>query len=147
MVRAFCLLVVGGLLACRGGHGLAAPAPAEAAARDSEEVKKLLKQRVEVLKKALKARQEEFKAGRTTLDAIIEVMRLLHKAELEVASNQAERITAHLDYFKVAKEVDNLETANYNAGRATVADSLLATAERLKAEIGLRRAGGKPPAE
>jgi hypothetical protein len=150
-LRTFCFLLVGGLLVCNAGSSVAAPVPGAAdsggPSKDPEEVKKLLKQRVEVLGKAMTAQQDSFKAGRITLDSIQEVARLLLKAELELASNKAERITAHLNYFKRAREAEMLMTVKYNAGRAGYADYLLATAERLKAEIALRRAGGKPPRE
>src|SRR5262245_57365978 len=136
------VLLVAAMLVCRPTAGASVPTAAD---KDSEKVKRLLKERVEVLKKALKLRQEEFKAGRGTLDSSIEVIRLLHKAELEAASTPAERITAHEDYFKAAREAERAATVRHRAGLVTAADTLLATAGRLTAEIGLRRAGGEVP--
>jgi hypothetical protein len=120
--------------------GEAAPAPGG----DSTEVKKLLKERLEALRNAVLALQEEYKAGRGTAELFIETARPLLEAELELATKPAERIAAHQAYFKLLVMVDEIVKARYEAGQVRVAEFYLARAARLKAEIELRRAGGKP---
>jgi RNA polymerase sigma factor (sigma-70 family) len=141
-----------GLVAVRGNAsppaGVAgANGRAKAAEPDDPEIKKLLKMRRDALAEAAKAQMEEYRVGRVTVQTAQEIWRRLLQAELDLASGQAERIAAHLSYFQFACEIDELCTHRYNAGKERLADQRLARAERYAAEIGLRRAGGKPPKE
>lgn len=125
-----------------------APVPAAARPKDDPEIKKLLKMRRDALLEAANAKKQEFLlTARGTPQNVQETWRLLLQAELDVASGQAERVAAHLTFFKVVCQVDDYNTERYNAGRATLADQRLTRAERYAAEVGLRRAGGKPPKE
>lgn len=142
-VRLACYLVVALSLACLCGPGITAPPPKTR--EDTPEVKKLLKLRRDTLKRMMEARMKMFQAGRGTLDSMLETSRQLLDAELELAATQPERVAAHLDYFKVACQIDELCTARYKAARSTETERLQARADRLAAEIGLRRAGGAPP--
>ena len=138
-------LVVALSVACVCGPGVSAPPPK--AKEDDAEVKKLLKQRRDSLKESAAALRQQFEAGQIKHDGLLTVGRELLEAELEVVTTLAERIAAHTEYFKVACESDERYIMLYRAGRATRADQLQARAERHRAEVGLRRAGGKPPAD
>jgi RNA polymerase sigma factor (sigma-70 family) len=124
-----------------------APVPAAARPKDDPEIKKLLKMRRDALLGAVNAHTQEFLVGRGTPQNVLETSRLLLQAELDMASGQVQLVAAHLAFFKVACQIDDLNTQKYNAGRATDAEQRLARAERYAAEVGLRRAGGKPPKE
>jgi hypothetical protein len=112
---------------------------------DSPEVKKLLAQRIAVLKKAFDAKKAELMAGRTTAADLVEVTVDLAHAELELATTPAKKREVYLRILKAAADLDEVMMARFEAGRATNADFYKARAFRLKAEINLRRAGGTPP--
>jgi outer membrane protein TolC len=105
-------------------------------------VRKLQMERRDVLKKALDARREEYKAGRGTMEALLEGTRNLLHAELDLASTTQERIAAHAAILKVMKEMEKLATAQYEAGRLKLADHCDMQAARMEAEIGWLKAGG-----
>src|SRR5262249_30630419 len=106
-------------------------------------VKQLQRDRRDVLKKALAAREKEFDAGRGTLDTVIELSEKLLQAELDVATRKEQRLDAHTFHFDLMKKVEERIKAAHEAGRGTEADSLTAKAARLDAEVGWIKAGGK----
>src|SRR5262245_40121040 len=106
-------------------------------------IKKLMTQRRDALKKALAGRKDEFDAGRATMDSLQEISRQLLQAELALATKQAERVAAHADYLKLARETEKLVKARYEAGRTTEVEYHLASAERMDAEANWLKAGGR----
>jgi RNA polymerase sigma factor (sigma-70 family) len=106
-------------------------------------IRKLQIEHRDVLKKAVETRQQEYLAGRGTLDILLKMARRLLGAELDLATTAQQRLTAHTAYLELMKEVDKFTEARYDAGRATEADYLQARAARLEAEIGWLKAGGK----
>jgi hypothetical protein len=122
---------------------LGEPAPSKTG--DSAEIKTLLVQRRDHLRKAVTAMRAEFEAGRRTLQSVFGTMKQLRDAELELARTPAERQAAHLELFKAAVEIDELLLVAFEAGRVSPTEFHAVRAERLKAEIDLRRAGGVPP--
>jgi hypothetical protein len=139
------LVVLGGVLLARPAPS--APLPERKAKPDSPEVKKLLREWRDALKEEAKARLQEFEAGCGTLASLLDVFRKLLDAELEVASKPAERVAAHERHFDMMRKVEAITREGYEAGRVKAADKSQAWAARLEAEIGLRRAGGKPKPE
>jgi hypothetical protein len=133
---------LGGVLLA--GWAVAAPVPEK---KDSPEVKALLKERRDVLKKEALARSEEFEAGVGTLASLLNVSRELLKTELELATKPAERVAAHEGHFNAMRKLEELVKEGYEAGRIKAADHFEMRAARLEAEIGLLRAGGKPKGE
>jgi hypothetical protein len=125
----------------------AAPVPEKTTKGDSPEVKRLLKERRDVLKEAVEAGRKEYLAGRSTMPVAADLAHELLKAELELASESAERIAAHEAYYTVMRKLEAHAKVQYEAGRMTLLEYKRAQAARLGAEIGLRRAGGKPKAE
>src|SRR5262245_53894055 len=89
---------------------------------NAAEIKKLKVQRRDVLKKALTVKTTEFTAGRGTLDTLVDVSKALLQAELAIATKKEERVAAHKARFDLAKEVEEMVDARYNAGRCTAAD-------------------------
>src|SRR5215468_3505328 len=116
---------------------LLALAPADAKG-DSPEVKKLLAKQVAVLKDVLKVRKAAYMAGGGTFASVQE-------AELELANAPAKKREVLLRILKVAVEHDELMVTRHEKGLATTAELLKARAFRIRAEINLRRAGGKLP--
>jgi hypothetical protein len=106
-------------------------------------VRELLVKRRDALKKEVKARTQEFEAGRGTLDILLGASKRLLKAELELADKQAQRVAAHKAHLDAIKKIAALTEAGYDAGRVKEADHQQAVAARLGAEIGWLRAGGK----
>jgi hypothetical protein len=125
---------------------VAEPAPKE---KMSPVVKKLLQERVDVLKRALKSRQERMRVDPNGPgpDAVVWVARRLRTAELALAAKPADRIAAHLAYFKFVCEFDDRTISLYESGMFAQPDVLLVRDARLAAEIDLRQAGGTPPKE
>jgi RNA polymerase sigma factor (sigma-70 family) len=121
------------------------PAPVkEAPPKIDETIRKLQFQRRDLLRKALEVRSNEFKAGRGTLSAMFDVAKLLLDAELAVARKAEERIAAHAAHLELARQVEKEVEAWFQAGRVNAADHLLAQANRLEAEVGWLKAGGRP---
>jgi hypothetical protein len=115
-------------------------------AGDSPKVKALLKERREELRQAFKALRMELLAGRVTTDVVLQVSRRLLQAELEVAERPADRLAALRAHYKAVKEIEDVVTAGFNAGRVKAADHHLTRAARMEVEITLLRAGGTVPA-
>ena len=139
MTKCVWSVALGGVLLA--GWVAAAPIPQK---KDSPEVRKLLKERRDVLSTAALARSQEFKAGRGTLEPLLRSHRELLKAELELATKPAERVAAHEEHFNAMRKHEEMTKKAYDAGRMGAADYYEMRAARLEAEIELRRAGGKP---
>jgi hypothetical protein len=120
-------------------------ASADPAPEPDAEVRKLQLKVVEVLKEGVRGREAEYKAGRATSDSLLEVAKALRDAQLDLTAKPAERVAAHQAYLKVVADADQLSAARYSSGRCSLTDHCLMRAERLRAEIELRKAGGKPP--
>jgi RNA polymerase sigma-70 factor (ECF subfamily) len=114
---------------------------------DGPGIKALLKERQEVLKKEVLARTQEYEAGRGYLASLLAASRELLKAELELATNREERVAAYERHFDAMRKFDQMVKEGYEAGRIKAADHYEMRSARLEAEIGLLRAGGKPPKE
>jgi outer membrane protein TolC len=114
-------------------------------AEPDAEVRKLQTELVKTLQKAIAVIQLEYEAGRRTTDEVVEFARPLRDAELAIATVQADRIAAHLRYFKSMVTLDKPSVAKFEAGRISFTDYLKARVARIEAEIGLRKAGGMPP--
>ena len=114
---------------------------------DGPEIKALLKEREEVLKKEVSALSDQFEAGRGLLTPLLAASRELLKAQLELATKPAERVAAHERHFNALRKWEQIVKDAYEAGRMNAAAHFEMRAARLEAEIGLLRAGGKPQKE
>jgi outer membrane protein TolC len=106
-------------------------------------IRKLQLERRDVLQKAVQSREQEYQAGRATLDDLLKLSRRLLGAELELAATARQRLEAHAAHLKRAKEAEKLTATRYEAGRASFVDHSLSRAARLQAEVGWLKAGGK----
>jgi hypothetical protein len=84
---------------------------------DSAEVKALLKKRRDVLKEAAEAGRKQFLAGLAGAPVTAELARELLKAELELATTDAQRVAAHEAYFEAMRELEKIAKGRFDAGR------------------------------
>ena len=141
-----------GLVTLTAAMTFAAPTPSRdsGAKLDKEtlaKIRKLQLERRDELKKAMTALEEEFLAGRGTLDILLKTSRLLLQAELDVATTAAQRVAAHAAHLRITKRIEKVTRARHEAGRAKQADTHQARAARLEAEIDWLKAGGREKAK
>jgi hypothetical protein len=118
-----------------------------------EKIRQLTVRRCNALKKALALRIGEYREGfdgrGATHDELARVSRMLLKAELDLATKPAERVTAHALHLEMMKLVEKIAAAEVEKiapaepGSDEKADVVLARAARLDAEAGWLAAGGK----
>jgi RNA polymerase sigma factor (sigma-70 family) len=116
------------------------PAPA---AKAENRLPALLKDRVEAAKMEVWGRNQEFLAGRGTLDILIGASRRLLVAEQELSANRAEEIAALERHFKLMKQVQEVNDERFRAGRIPMQDWKESEYYLLDAEIQLERAKAK----
>src|SRR5215831_11993717 len=75
--------------------------------KSNEKIKKLQVELRDTLKKAMNARKQEFMAGRSTTDSLLEISEKLLKAELALATKQ-QRVAAWAAHLKVMKDVEEV---------------------------------------
>jgi hypothetical protein len=109
------------------------------------EVAKLQMELLKTLKSGFQASKVEYEAGRGTIEAMCKLAKPLLEVELAIATKPEQRIAAHLAYFKLMVKLDEQTVDSYEAGIRPLAQFIENRAERLQAEINLRKAGGKPP--
>lgn len=112
-------------------------------ADEAARIRKLLSERRDTLREAVKARQEEFEAGKADAYCLLDASHLLLQAELELLEKAEERLAAHQAHRERMRVCERKEEALYKAGRRPLSEVLQSRAARLDAEIGLVRAGGK----
>jgi hypothetical protein len=113
----------------------------------SSKVKKLMEQRVDALKRALKG---SLARRRTDLNApgiesILDIARQLRQAELALAARPEEKRAAQLEYFTFICEMDEQTIKLHEKGMIALPEVWLMRAARLDAEIELRQAGEPLP--
>ncbi|MGL4551363.1 MAG: hypothetical protein ACRC33_09250 [Gemmataceae bacterium] len=116
------------------------PAP-----KTDTEIANLQKERVKELREAYAAVKNELDARRCTFGVVREIAKSLRDAELETARTSDERVAILQAYLKAAVVAHIWAKAADEVGRGARSDIHLAVAERLKAELELRKAGGSPP--
>jgi RNA polymerase sigma factor (sigma-70 family) len=135
-----------GLLASRGpGAPLPEKGPAATAPKPPAKGKlaELLKKRLKMAQDEYEARNQEFLAGRGTLDILHGASLRLRKAQLETARTKAERLAAHRGQIKRAAEIADFVKEYYDAGRMKAADHFQSEFYRLEAEIDYERERSK----
>jgi hypothetical protein len=114
-------------------------------ARDRFEVsradpRQLARARVEAARMALAAREEEFRAGRITVDVLIDAARQVAEAELAVVAKPADRLAVLERHWRLARLADLLTAAKYRAGTVGPGDYAQVRYILLGAEIRLVQA-------
>ena len=123
----------------------ASPAPEPGGAAPDPAIRKLQAELVASLKELLACRKAQAEAGKIPLSELRGPAKRLRKAELAYATKPAERVAAHLAYFALSVEVDEQAVSKFEAGALSPVDFYDIRANRLEAEIDLRKAGGLPP--
>jgi hypothetical protein len=118
----------------------AGPRPSEA---QLAALRKLRRERLNFARQALEEQEKTFDAGRAAAAAVNKAARLALEAELDLAEKPAERVAAHRTYASGAEKRARVMQKLFDAGRVRSRDHDDAVAEKLGAEIGLLRAGGK----
>jgi hypothetical protein len=113
--------------------------PLEPAKGDDEE-RKLLKERYNAALAELRARYQRFEAGNDTLDALFDAARRVLDSELELCGKAAERVAVREKYLELAREVEKIQQARVDAGRAGAQDLEQARYLRIDAQLQLLRA-------
>ena len=103
-------------------------------------LKRLVQERVEVAKKELEARMQQFEAGKGTLDFLIGASKRLVLAELDATDKKPEQISALKTHLERMKKVQDIDQGRYDAGRISIEDLSQSKYYRLEAEIWLERA-------
>jgi outer membrane protein TolC len=137
LLAALVVLSVFSLLDVRAG-------PAEA--KDSK-LQQLLKERLATLRKLVDQTSRDYQAGRVSFDQVHQAMEAMLRAELELCESDKERIAVLKKIVAQAKEHEQNAIQRYKAGNAPASDALMATADRLEAEIALERAKTEKPAQ
>jgi outer membrane protein TolC len=118
--------------------------PAEV--KDSK-LQQLLKERLATLRKLVDQTTRDYQAGRVSFDRVHQAMAAMLRAELELCESNKERIEVLKKIVAQAKEHEQNAIQRYKAGQASSSDTLMATADRLEAEIALERVKSKAPAQ
>ncbi|MCP4679175.1 MAG: hypothetical protein GY854_27515, partial [Deltaproteobacteria bacterium] len=102
-------------------------------------LERLLKQRRDTLREVVAFAEAQYRAGVTEQDAMFRASESLIAAELDLATDKAERIALREQRVEIMKQMEECTRAKRHVARVNNADVLAATAERLKAEIELLR--------
>ena len=128
----------------------ATQAQAEPPAKNTAtQVESLMKERRDVLQNIAQMLNAQYRVGTAGIDRVVSATNKLADAELELAKTKDERIAVCRKQVESCRDFEKLCQARHEVGIVTQADVLIATAERLKAEIQLLReqAGDKPGEE
>jgi hypothetical protein len=106
-------------------------------------LKQLLKERLTTLRKLVDQTTRDYQAGRVSFDRVHQAMAAMLRAELELCDSDKERIAVLEKIVDQAKAHEKNAVQRYKAGNAPASDVLMATADRLEAEIALERAKSK----
>jgi hypothetical protein len=106
----------------------------QAGARD------LARARLDAARTWLQTRFQQYLAGRATLDMVEKAAAAMRDAELALATGPADRQAARERYWVVAHAMDVIVMAQYQAGRASLADWAVSHGARLEAEARLAEA-------
>jgi hypothetical protein len=102
-------------------------------------LERLLKQRRDTLREMVAFAETQYRAGVAEQDAMFRASESLIAAELDLATDKAERIALRERRLEIMKRMEEYTGALRDVAGANNADVLAATAERLKAEIELLR--------
>jgi outer membrane protein TolC len=124
--------------------GLLAVASALAASPESEEAKKLLLERRNVLKQIIDIQSRGYERGEIRLDSFLLAQRDFFETELELAEQKSQRIEICERLVKTMESIEAVSQRLHSAGEVSIIDALTSKAARLKAQAQLaneRQAG------
>jgi hypothetical protein len=97
----------------------------------------LLGELVAELRTETNARQQEFLAGRGTLELLLQSIRLLQEAEVRLNDDPEEQVAVHENALRNLREAERINEARFEAGRIAIMDRALTIAARVRAERAL----------
>ncbi|HJT79307.1 MAG TPA: hypothetical protein VJ739_19075 [Gemmataceae bacterium] len=100
----------------------------------------LHKERLATLRALADQTTKDYKAGRVAFDRVHQATRAVLHAELELCESDKERFSVLEKLVAQAKANEQHAAERYKSGAAPSSDALIATADRLEAEIALARA-------
>lgn len=98
-------------------------------------IRKLRKQRRDVLKQLVAMQKKAIRAGQATPEVLLKSSNELAEAELELATDEKEIASILEKNYKLFVDIEKLINARVRAGVGSPADLLAIKARRLKAEI------------
>jgi outer membrane protein TolC len=101
------------------------------------EVEAVLRERLTLLREAVKLTRDQFQIGVVTFSVVLDAETKLGNAELELASTTAERIRVRENLLKTAEELEKVITAYVEGGRMSQTELLTAKAAKLRAKADL----------
>jgi len=99
----------------------------------------LMEKRLEAVKQQMRARVEEFFAGRILLDTVFEASNNLLKAQQEMSDKPVDRLRMLEMHFQRMKRVHEIQEIRFRAAKANTAEVAQAAYNRYDAEIALER--------
>lgn len=116
---------------------LVMPQLASAQMKLDPEVEAVLRERLTLLREAVKLTRDQFQIGVVTFSVVLDAETKLGNAELELASTTAERIRVRENLLKTAEELEKVITAYVEGGRMSQTELLTAKAAKLRAKADL----------
>lgn len=107
------------------------------------QIRDLLTQKLDVLKERLEGAKQRFDAGQIPQDRLLRARLDLLRAELDLANSRADRIAVLESQLQTRQELEQLHMRRHSDGPGTLETRLIATADRLDAEIALLREKAK----
>lgn len=101
------------------------------------EVEAILRERLTVLREAVKITREQFQIGQITFAVVLDAETKLGNAELELAATAADRIRVRESLLKTAEELEKIIAAYVEGGRMSQTELLSAKAAKLRAKADL----------
>ena len=108
------------------------------------QIRELMTQKRDVLKERLEGAQRLHEVGGIRMDRVLIARIDLLGAEFDLAASKAERIAVLESQLKARQEGEHWVTRRYKDGSDSFEAKLIATADRLEAEIALWREKAKP---
>jgi outer membrane protein TolC len=97
-------------------------------------------ERLAILKKIITEKEQLFRAGRLSMEEMLEARMRVKKAELELCDTREERVAAHAAIVALAKEVEKVRDTLYKAGQCSFSSLAEARIAVLEAETALEKA-------
>ena len=114
-----------------------------AADESATKIKDLQKERIATLRELVEISTRLYQSGRGSYGEALDALVLLHKAELEAAEKESDRIALYKNFVELLKNHEKLAESQMEAARGNGTAILKFKAKRLEAEIQLEQALAK----
>ncbi|TWT65697.1 TolC family protein [Crateriforma conspicua] len=140
MILSILVAITAGLLVIQHSDADNQPSNHEANSNDMDPViRKLLTERRDTYKSLVEIVNESYLVGRAEHRQLIQVQNDLLQAELDLATTRSERLKIHQQLVDNLQAYEKLLEARFANGTTQQTDVLSTKADRLKAEVALRR--------